>query len=308
MLIAISVVSCLFDAQGDAPQDKRQKLGMHEAGVDPQVDVARGEDKLSRIPCNEDLKKPEESRSLVLSEKERIFSVGKVTVEDKNSNLHKMKRTGLQKEGSRVVIGVPKPGKKRKFMEVSKHYIADRAPKISEGSESIKFTKYLMPQGPRGLKNTHKVDFKGKAAVDLKPKMLRSGKVHVAQGRSMPEKDNSSLSVVSTSSQDTALNTKASSLHHEKNKHNLNEAGSFSNTVKAAEAPMLFSSLGIPSDVLSSQKKTSSKGNRVPSGEKLARDEERSSDNNLGRTNLDTIEPRRSNRRIQPTSRVNHHL
>ncbi|XXG43063.1 hypothetical protein AAC387_Pa01g3184 [Persea americana] len=290
--------------EGDAPQDKRQKLGMHEAGVDPQVDVARGEDKPSRIPCNEDLKKPEESRSLVLSEKERIFSVGKATVEDKNSNLHKMKRTGLQKEGSRVVIGVPKPGKKRKFMEVSKHYIADRAPKISEGSESIKFTKYLMPQGPRGLKNTHKVDFKGKAAVDLKPKMLRSGKAHVAHGRSMPEKDNSSLSVVSTSSQDTSLNTKASSLHHEKNKHNLNEAGSFSNIVKAAEAPMLFSSLGIPSDVLSSQKKPSSKGNRVPSGEKLARDEERSSDNNLGRTNPDTIEPRRSNRRIQPTSRL----
>lgn len=278
---------------------------MHEAGVDSQVDVARGEGKLSRVPCNDDLKRPEGS-SLILSEKDRIFSVGKVSIEDKNSNLLKMKRTGPQKEGSRVVIGVPKPGKRRKFMEVSKHYVADRAPKISEGTDSIKFTKYLMPQGSRGLKNTSKVDHKGKAAVDLKPKVLKSGKAHIVQGKSLPEKDNSSVSVVSTSSQDTSLNTKASSLHHEKSKNNLIDASSFPNTVKAAEAPVLFPSLGLTSDVRSSMKKPSSKGKRVLPGEQLSREEEKSSDDNLGRANLDPVEPRRSNRRIQPTSRVNH--
>lgn len=320
MLIAIFIVShvCYAAQGGDTPRDKRQKLGGHDDEVDFRVDAAGGDNKLPKIPCNGGSRRPEESRSLMLSKKDRIFAIGKDITEDKNSNVLKAKRAGLQKDGSRVVFGIPKPGKNTKFMDVSKHYAADQSSKMSEGTDSIKFAKYLMPQGQgsRGWKNTSKVDLKGKTADNSKLKVFKSGKAHSVQCKSLPDKDNS-MAAVSTSkgaSQDPLLDSKASFLRHGKYKQNLLVAGSFSDGLKAAEGPVLVPSLGLESDVSSSKKKSSSAvgaepgriGKCVPAGEMLARDEEKSSDENPGMANPDAIEPRRSNRRIQPTSRVSY--
>ncbi|XP_058086710.1 uncharacterized protein LOC131233892 [Magnolia sinica] len=293
----------------DTPKEKRPKLGRHEVVVDSQVD-ASGKDKLSKNPCIEDSRKAEESRPLMLSVKDTVFSVGKSTGDTKNSDALKMKRTGLQKEGSRVVFGVPKPGKKRKFMEVSKHLVSDRATKITEGTDSIKFAKYLMPQGSRGWKNASKVDFKGKQAADSKPKVLKSRKTQSIQSRTKSEKNGSLISSVSVSSdgtgRDPLMNAKASSMSHDEN-------SSLSDTPKAADDPLVSPSLELGSDVPSSKKKPSAskpeqvlKRKLVPAAENMARNEEKgpSLNENSGRSISDVVEPRRSNRRIQPTSRL----
>lgn len=44
-----------------------------------------------------------------------------------------------------MIFGVPKPGKKSKFIPVSKHLVG-KMDKIGDGNDSIKFAKYLVPQ------------------------------------------------------------------------------------------------------------------------------------------------------------------
>ncbi|KAJ6813983.1 uncharacterized protein M6B38_139605 [Iris pallida] len=158
--------------EGDTPQEKRRKLGSPEAKIDTNLN-GRGIEKLSKKIPLEDLRNPEESRPLNLSAKDRIFSVGRIVREQGISDAL-VKRKGLQKERSRVIFGVPKPGKKRKFMEVSKHYVTDnKTNKASKGNESLKFAKYLMPQQSGLWKYTSKVEPKGKQAGESdKPRGL----------------------------------------------------------------------------------------------------------------------------------------
>ncbi|XP_077235410.1 G2484-1 protein isoform X3 [Tasmannia lanceolata] len=279
--------------EGDTPQEKRLRMGgSKEIGADIQVE-AQVKDKLPKDPRSED------SWSHMLSAKDKIFSIGKNVREQNNSDPLKVKRTGLQKEGSRVIFGVPKPGKKRKFMEVSKQYVAERTVKVSEGSDSIKFAKYLIPQASRGWKNTSKVDSKGKQAAELKPKVLRSGKAQNVQSKAISEKGSSSISIVSVSNEENNVQKK-----------NLLE----SNNLKAADGPVLFSPLEIVSDAPSSKNKSSSaieaepgtKGKPASTGEKTVGEEEKgpSFNDHEDKSVSDAIEPRRSNRRIQPTSRL----
>ncbi|XP_039121948.1 uncharacterized protein LOC120258555 isoform X2 [Dioscorea cayenensis subsp. rotundata] len=183
--------------EGDTPQEKRPKTISFRDNSDSDVD-GRGNGKMSRNLPDDALKKPEEP--LILSANERTFSVGKNVREANNPGTLKSRQTVLQKERSRVVFGVPKPGKKRKFMEVSKHYVADKTDKISEGNNSVKFAKYLMPQASRSLRNTSKVDPRGKQAVGSKPKWPRPIKSQATQTKSAAEKDNSSVSNASASS------------------------------------------------------------------------------------------------------------
>ncbi|CBI37358.3 unnamed protein product, partial [Vitis vinifera] len=266
--------------EGDTPQEKRLKLGS------PAVE-AKGKDKMSKNIDAVDNEKPEEPGLLALSGNDKIFNVGKNTRDENKPDAPRMIRTGLQKEGSRVIFGVPKPGKKRKFMEVSKHYVADRSNKISEANDSVKFAKYLIPQGsgPRGWKNTSKIDSKEKRAVESKPKVIRSGKPQNVSSRTVPRKDNLLASGTSASN----------------------------DTNGQAEGPILFSSLPLPSDAPSSKKmpvsnvksQRVSKGKLAPSGGKLAKiEEEKVYNGNPGKSVPEAVEPRRSNRRIQPTSRL----
>eukprot|EP00268_Persea_americana_P064883 TRINITY_DN858_c0_g5_i3.p1 TRINITY_DN858_c0_g5~~TRINITY_DN858_c0_g5_i3.p1 ORF type:complete len:2953 (+),score=716.13 TRINITY_DN858_c0_g5_i3:281-9139(+) len=295
----------------DTPEEKRRKLGRHEIEIDSQVDA--GGNKQSKIPCIGDSREYQESRSLL----NKKFTDTRNAIEENISDSLKMKRTGLQKEGSRVVFGIPKPGKKRKFMNVSKHYIEDGVAKTSEGTDSVKFAKYLVPQGSLGWKNTSKVNIKEKRRpTDSKPKMLYSGKDPRIPSRSKREQDSSSISVVSASSgstqQDTLLNVKASVGHKENYLEKSTHLGvhSFSNTVKAAEDPVFFSPQELDSGVQSFKKPSSSdkevggmKGKAAVAGRKLASDVEKGS-SIPGKQVQDATEPRRSNRRIQPTSRL----
>lgn len=141
----------------------------------PVAEVKR-KDKMPTIVEDVESVKAADSSLLLISANEKVFNIGKNTQTEKKSNPLRTGRTGLQKAGSRVIIGVPRPGKKRKFMEVSKHYDADT--RTTEANDSTKLAKYLMPQGStsKGLKRTSKHEIKEKSANDAKPMGVKSGK------------------------------------------------------------------------------------------------------------------------------------
>lgn len=114
-----------------------------------------------------------EEPKLPLSANEKVFTIGS-TKEENKLNMARTMRSGLEKEGSKVVFGVPKPGKKRKFMEVSKHYVSDRISKTNVPNDTAKLSKFLMPQGSgsRGFKGTSKE----KQVADSKIRPPKSGK------------------------------------------------------------------------------------------------------------------------------------
>ncbi|XP_021281568.1 uncharacterized protein LOC110414569 isoform X4 [Herrania umbratica] len=296
--------------EGDTPREKRLRVGS------PTVE-AKGKDKLSKGVDIKESGKPDDTRLLDLSASERIFNIGKSTRDESKPDSLRMIRTGLQKEGSRVIFGVPKPGKKRKFMEVSKHYVADQSSKTHETSDSAKITKYLMPQGsgPRGTKN--KIELKVKRMAVSKPKVLKSGKPPSVSSRSIPQKDNLSNTMVSEPDDAVASDVSKfkDSVSHAENisgKHNMMEFRSFPGSDGAAEAPVLFSSVALSSDAPSKKTSTSNaKSERINKGKlaaaagKLGKiEEEKVFNDNSTKTISEVVEPRRSNRRIQPTSRL----
>ncbi|PPS11846.1 hypothetical protein GOBAR_AA08804 [Gossypium barbadense] len=293
--------------EGDTPQEKRQRLGS------PAVE-AKGKHKFSKNVDIKESGKPDDTKLLDLSANKEIFNIGKSTRDESKPDSLKMIRTGLKKKGSGVVFGVPKPGKKQKFMEVSKHYVADQSSKTHETSDSAKFTKYLMPQGsePRGTKN--KIEPKRMAVS--KPKILKSGKLPSVSSRSIPQKNYLSNTMVSepesvVASDVSKLEDSVSHAENVSGKPTLMEFRSFSSSDGAAEGPVLFSSVAVSSDV--PLKKTSAsnakserinKGKFAPSGGKLAKIEEKVFNDDTTKTSSEGVEPRRSNRRIQPTSRL----
>jgi len=117
--------------------------------------------------------KPDQMTLLNLTENDKVFNIGKNSKNQNKLDPHRMARNGLQKEGSKVVFGVPKPGKKRKFMEVSKHYVEHESSKANDISDSVKLSNFLMPptSGSRGWKNGSK----DKHGADSKAKTSKSG-------------------------------------------------------------------------------------------------------------------------------------
>ncbi|XWS62004.1 hypothetical protein CRYUN_Cryun07bG0173700 [Craigia yunnanensis] len=296
--------------EGDTPQEKRPRIGS------PVVE-AKGKDKLSKSVDIKESGKPDDTILLDLSASEKIFNIGKSTRDESKPASLRMIRTGLKKEGSRVIFGVPKPGKKRKFMEVSKHYVADQSSKTHETSDSAKFTQYLMPRGsePRGTKN--KIEPKEKRMAVSKPKVLKSGILPSVSSRTIPQKDNLSNTLVSEPDDTVAASVSKfkDSLSHVENisgKHNLMEFRSFSSSDGAAEGPVLFSSVALSSDAPPKRTSASNakserinKGKLAPAAGKLAKiEEEKVFNGNSTKTISEVAEPRRSNRRIQPTSRL----
>src|SRR4051812_3278738 len=104
--------------QGVAPREKRTKLGS------PAQELVKGKDKTLKGTYASESANPSELRLLNLNEDHKVFNVGKNIKNEKNSDAHRLARSGLQKEGPKVIFGVPKQGRKKKFMEVSKHYVA----------------------------------------------------------------------------------------------------------------------------------------------------------------------------------------
>uniref|UniRef100_A0A1D1YQR7 Agenet domain-containing protein n=1 Tax=Anthurium amnicola TaxID=1678845 RepID=A0A1D1YQR7_9ARAE len=297
----------LHPYEGDTPCDKRQKLIRVEENDNVVVNL--GANKHSANFPNKGSQKPE-VRPLVSSEKDKMFSLGKGIREESNSDTLRIKRTGLQKEGSRVIFGIPKPGKRRKFMEVSKHYVTGKINNVSEGNDAIKHGKYLPPQAPSGWKNPSKVELRGRKVVEPKPKLTRLVKPEGPQTRSATEREGSFLSTVSASNGSTA---KTSASHKEKSENIMMEAVSFTSNLGAEERTVSESSMrsvpGIPTSKMKTNTAIESdvgrKGKVAFALEKTKNEEKHSIlADHPGKTISDAMELRRSSRRIQPTSRL----
>lgn len=302
------MLSCLFCIQVDTPHEKRLKPG------DPAVEPKERDDMSKSIDAVESVN-PDRLRLLDLTDNEKVFNVGKNSKNENKPDSQRMVRTGLQKEGSRVIFGVPKPGKKRKYMEVSKHYDADRSNKISDGNGSVKLSNILMPQvsGSQGWKNSSKHDTKEKQGANPKHKTFKAAKPHSVLGRVISPKENILANTFSESNDltDHTEEIKDSASHFKnasESENQLETASCSSVDGAAAEGPILFSSLATSTDAPSSKKTSTSrasKGKLAPAGGKLGKIvEEKALNGNPVNSTSEVIEPRRSNRRIQPTSRV----
>ncbi|PRQ18219.1 putative Agenet-like domain-containing protein [Rosa chinensis] len=292
------------------PQEKRIKLGSSTV-------EGKGKDKTLKSNVL-DAGKPEEPSLLNLSANEKVFNIGKNTRIENKLDGARTNRTGLQKEGS-VKFGIPKP--KRKFMEVSKHYVANQTSKVNESNDSVKFAKYLMPQssGFRALKNTSKFDTKDKEGADNKLRGFRSEKQRSMSDKTVPQKDNFSIDLVSaadgSSKMDHTRKVKDSVRQAEglSGKRNIFETGSGYSSDGRAQGAAMFSSRTPSSDLPPSKKvatttaksERGNKGNFAPVVGKLGKIEEgKGTSSNPVRSTAEVVEPRRSNRRIQPTSRL----
>ncbi|XP_060207363.1 uncharacterized protein LOC132635126 isoform X1 [Lycium barbarum] len=280
-----------FLSQGDTPKEKRVKLGnlaSEDAGNDG---LSKKTDPL--VPVTN-----ESATLLPLSVNDKTFNMGSNKDDNKPSTLRTM-RSGLQKEGSKV-FGVPKPGKKRKFMEVSKHYVSDKATKSNATQGSAKFTKYLMPQatGAGGWKNNSRTDLKEKQAIEARRKLPKPSK---PPGSARNLKDNS---ITSTGDASGADHTVGDAIVYDKHEARQSNVVNFaSHAEEGVEGPVKFRSEVLPTNI---PKKASTSSNR---GEGMKK---KIPVSNLKSSKVEVKdkmtpevgEPRRSNRRIQPTSRL----
>ncbi|KAE9613141.1 putative Agenet-like domain-containing protein [Lupinus albus] len=299
-------VNDTYTRQGDTPNEKRPKLG------NPAVEVI-GKDKMSTIVDAVESADPEERRLLNLTENDKVFNVGKSIKNDNKPDTHRLVRSGLQKEDSRVVFGVPKPGKKKKFMEVSKHYVAHGSSKTNDGNDSVKLANFLMPQGSgsRVWKNSSQNDSKEKPA-DFKPKPFKSGKPQSAVGRVIPPKDSSSNAFsLTTDLTGHTERIKDPSNHFKSAPQNESRQvgrAPYSATDGTTGRSILFSSRTTSTDALPPKRAPTSRANKgklAPAGGKFGKGDAGKAINNTPiKSTSDVIEPRRSNRRIQPTSRL----
>ncbi|PNY02526.1 agenet domain containing protein, partial [Trifolium pratense] len=283
--------------KGDTPQEKRPKLGSNAVEV-------KGKDKMSKNIDAAESANPDEMNLLNLTENEKVFNIGKSSTNESKQDAQRMVRSGLQKEGSRVIFGVPKPGKKRKFMDVSKHYVAHESSKANDKNGSGKISNFSMPQGSelRGWRNSSKNDTKEKLGADPKPKTKFGKPPQGVLGRVNPPRN------TSVSNTETA---KGSSNHFKNASQSESQAEVATNTTTdgVTQVPMVFSSLATSTDTRPTKRtfaSRASKGKLAPAsklrkggGGKALNDKPTKST-----SESDVLEPRRSNRRIQPTSRL----
>ncbi|KAF5755249.1 putative transcription factor interactor and regulator C3H-WRC/GRF family [Helianthus annuus] len=247
-------------SQGEAPKEKRMKLGS------PDVNDTRKD----KLPMIAEVGMHEEKGSLlpILSAKESCFNVGKGT--DKPSgNL----RT-IQKDKARVVFGVPKPGKKQKFMAVSTQYVDGRSEKSNKNNTTNGSLKFSKPPGARGSKN----DAMENQAIETKSRLLKSRKPPVPSFRT-------------TTSRDSELSD-ADSVENASSRQNQTQVGSSSNKRRdPAKGPLPKKAFTFTS------KPKSEQFNR---GKLQVAPKVEVKNTSISQVN----EPRRSNRKIQPTSRL----
>ncbi|XP_076896554.1 protein SWOLLEN 1-like [Bidens hawaiensis] len=126
-------------SQGELPKEKRMKLGSPAAVTDKTKD---------KLPIIVESGTHEEQGTLLLllSSQETCFNVGKNTSKP-TSNL-----PTNRKDKARVVFGVPKPGKKQKFMAVNTQYADDRTNKNITTSSSNSLLKFPKSYGSRVTK------------------------------------------------------------------------------------------------------------------------------------------------------------
>eukprot|EP01018_Ginkgo_biloba_P001781 Gb_15039 [translate_table: standard] len=311
--------------EDDLPSEKRQKLDKHEIQGE-----GKGKEKLQKIPNLEEGKKVQELTAVMSSGKDKSFAVMRSTMDGGSSTGIKANQTGLQKEGSKVVSGVPKPTKKRKFMDVSKHYVSDRTGRISpEGKTSSKFDKALISHNHGGLRTTNRVeDRKPKKTMIFKSKELKSDKGQDGQSKTRKGKDKSSVANPTASKEslghDLGLSGTLSIMidgNSKMSRRNVLGGGHLPGAQKSDDAPYLSTakesmarkaspstkvkaSSATESEQGSKGKQSSASDNSSLNVEKAASRQEVTKDKIPGKAATDNMEPRRSNRRIQPTSRL----
>ncbi|KAI3813071.1 hypothetical protein L1987_17787 [Smallanthus sonchifolius] len=246
-----------YASQGETPKEKRMKLGSPAAVNDKRKD---------KLPMNVEPGRHEEQGTLLplISAQEISFNVGKST-NKLSSNL----RT-IQKERARVVFGVPKPGKKQKFMDVSTQFVNDRSYKSNTTNGSFKFSK---PPVTRGSKT----DATEKQVTETKSR-LKSRKPPVPSFRTITSRDSETTDV--------------DSVENSSSRQSQTQVGSSSNKSRdPAKGPTPKKAFTFTSKPKSEQ---FNRG-KLQIAPKIAVKD---------KSNPQVNEPRRSNRRIQPTSRL----
>ncbi|XP_019156001.1 PREDICTED: uncharacterized protein LOC109152804 isoform X4 [Ipomoea nil] len=283
--------------QGDTPKEKRMKLGNPAS-------EAREKAKVKTNINMPESGTNEETKLLPLSADEKIFNVGSKMDENKPNTLRTM-RSGLQKEGPKVVFGVPRPGKKRKFMDVSKHYDSNRGIKTSSTNEAAKYAKYVMPTGSGvgGWRNNSKTDPREKLIADSRSKALKSRKPPTS---SKILKDNFLKSTSTTSGDATSTDHVAKDIiTYEKSESGQSDSVKFGpNAEDVAEDSIHFSSEALPAEPSKKASKLKNKPEQLNKLNRAATSGKSIKDEGNDKSNSETSEPRRSNRRIQPTSRL----
>ncbi|CAN8324936.1 unnamed protein product [Cochlearia groenlandica] len=260
--------------EGDTPKEKRPRLG----APDPPAD---GKDAKMKNVDDLDLEKQPQSSSLDLGVSENTFNIGRSTREDDKPNPLRTKRSGLQTQGSKSIFGVPKPGKKRKFMDVSKHYVSETSSRTRERKEPAKPVKSAVPQytGPGSWRVPSKPISRDKQIATPKPRTLKpapnSKDKPVTAARTIPRKDLRNTTASNMESDDAAT------VQSEENK-----------------GPASATTSSVPPNNSSSSSTNKGKA-AAPAAGRLAKIEE-----NKALAITDGIEPRRSIRKIQPTSRL----
>ncbi|KAF8098216.1 hypothetical protein N665_0271s0033 [Sinapis alba] len=174
--------------EGDTPKEKRPRLELP-------APVAEGKDTKMETVDDPDLGKPPQTCVLDLGVSETTFNIGTSTREEGNPGPLRMKRTGLQTQGAKVIYGVPKPGKTRKFMDVSKHYLSEASNKTRKQKEPAKPVKPILPQnpGPGSWRLPSKTISREKQTTASKPKTFKPApktkEKPVAASRIIPRKD-----------------------------------------------------------------------------------------------------------------------
>ncbi|KAK9716357.1 hypothetical protein RND81_06G228100 [Saponaria officinalis] len=288
--------------QSDTPQEKRQRMGSPVIAIEGK-DELNNEEKLA-------VGNPAESKNLPLLASERTFNIGKNTKVDNKGVARRPLRSGQQKEGSRVIFGVPKPtGKTQKFMEVSKHFPASKGDKNKESSGQVKSAKYLMPQatGSQGWKLPTRNFSREKRPVEPKPRIPSTRKSH----RTLPQRDNiGSRSGDVDSKTDHGSDVENSDGHDANSSLNSTDHG-LSVTDETAEAPLSsllshsFNAGSKKAPLSNTRSGRLNRGKIAPSGGKLNKiEEDRVYTADTGKSVNEAAEPRRSNRRFQPTHRL----
>ncbi|CAH9120043.1 unnamed protein product [Cuscuta europaea] len=240
----------------------------------------------------------EETKSIHLSAAEKLFNIGGHRTENNQPKpaTHRTMRSGLlqKKEGPKVIFGVPKPGKKRKFMDVSKHYDSNRGGvKSTTASSTNDSAKNGIPTrsgvGGGWRTSTKTDDLKEKKFLaESKPKPPLKPRKPLTSSKIL--KDNYFRSTP-TSSADVS---------HDKSESGYSDSVKFSsNTEEVAESKALPPAAKKALKKLKNRPEQMNKGNFATGSGALTKPDE-VNDKSTSETN----EPRRSNRRIQPTSRL----
>ncbi|CAN7132275.1 uncharacterized protein LOC103834006 isoform X1 [Brassica rapa] len=273
--------------EGDTPKEKRPRLGAPSP-------VAEGKDTKMETVVGPDLGKPPQTGVLDLGVSETTFNIGR---KEGNPGPLRMKRTGLQTQGAKVIYGVPKPGKTRKFMDVSKHYISEASNQTRKQKEPAKAVKPIVPQnpGPGSWRLPSKPREK-QTTTTTKPKTFKPApktkEKPVAAPRIIPRKDSRNTTSSNMESEDAVGQSG----------ENKGPASTSRDPAKGTGEEQITSSSQQGQD--SSSSTTTGKGKVAPTAGRLPKIEEaKALDDNSSKAS-DGMEPRRSVRRIQPTSRL----